>query len=51
MYVGPFFIDLLTQHGMAEVAKVVDSPTFFVIFCFFVDVLLGCFVDSFLVDF
>ena len=23
MYVGPFFIDLLTQYGMAEVAKIV----------------------------
>ena len=30
MYVGPFFIDLLTQHGMAEVAKIVDSCTFFI---------------------
>ena len=32
MYVGPFFIDLLTQHGMAEVAKIVDSFTFFIDF-------------------
>ena len=41
MYVGPFFIDLSTQHGMAEVAKIVDSSMFFIVFCFFVDVLLG----------
>ena len=32
MYVGPFFIDLLTQHGMAEVAKIVDSSTFVIVF-------------------
>ena len=32
MSVGPFFIDLLTQHGMAEVAKIVDSSTFFIVF-------------------
>ena len=51
MYVGPFFIDLLTQHGMAEVAKIVDSSTFFIVFWFFVDVLLGWFVDRFLIDF
>ena len=41
MYVGPFFIELLTQHGMAEVAKIVDSSTFFIVFLFIVDVLLG----------
>ena len=41
MYVGPFFIDSLAQHGMAEVAKIVDSSTFFIVFLFFVDVLLG----------
>ena len=41
MYVGPFFIDLLTQHGMAEVAKIVDSSALFIVFGFVVDVLLG----------
>ena len=41
MYVGPFFIDLLTQHGMAEVAKIVIVLHYFIVFCFFVDVLLG----------
>ena len=36
MYVGPSFIDLLTQHGMAEVAKIVDIVQrfySFLIFC------------------
>ena len=41
MDVGPFFIIFLPQHGMAEVAKIADSPTFFIDFLFFVDVLLG----------
>ena len=32
MDVGPFFIDFLPQHGMAEVAKIVDSFMFFLYF-------------------
>ena len=41
MDVGPFFIDFLPQHGMAEVAKIANSFTFFIIFAFFVVVLFG----------
>ena len=48
MDVGPFFIDLLTQHGMAEVAKIVDSTTFF---DSFFDFLLMCCWDDLLIVF
>ena len=32
MDVGQMFIDFLPQHGMAEVAKIVDSATIFLLF-------------------
>ena len=48
MDVGPFFIDLLTQHGMAEVAKIVDSSTLFIVFF---DFSLMCCWDDLLVVF
>ena len=55
MYVGPFFIELLTQHGMAEVAKIVDSSTFFysfLIFCWcVVGMICWSFFDRFLINF
>ena len=38
---GWIFIDFLPQHDTAEIAKIVDSSTFFIVFLFFVDVLLG----------
>ena len=41
MDVGTFFIDFLPQHGMAEVAKIADSSTFFIVFSFFVVVLFA----------
>ena len=43
MDVEPFFIDFLPQHGMAEVAKIVDSSMFFYRFLIFW--LLGFWVD------
>ena len=41
MDVGPFVIDFLPQHGMAEVAKIANSFTFFVVFSFVVVVLFA----------
>ena len=41
MDVGTFFIHFLPQHGMAEVAKIADSFTFFIVFSFFVVVLFA----------
>ena len=41
MDVGPLFIDFLPQHGMAEVAKIANSSTFFMIFSFVVVVLFA----------
>ena len=41
MDVGSFFIDFLPQHGMAEVAKIAYSCTFFIVFSFFVVVLFA----------
>ena len=48
MYVGPFFIDLLTQHGMAEVAKIANSFAFLLSFF---DCLLMCCWDDLLIVF
>ena len=45
---GSIFVDFLLQHGMAEVAKIVDSSRFFYRFLIFW--LLGSWVD-FGVDF
>ena len=45
---GWIFIDFLPQHGMAEVAKIVNSCMLFVVFLIFW--LLGSWVD-FGVDF
>ena len=42
MDVGPFFMDSLPQHGMAEVAKIANSFTFFIVFHF---LLLCCLHD------
>ena len=41
MDVGPYFMDLLPQHVMAEVAKTVDSSAFFNSSLFFVVVSWG----------
>ena len=47
MDVGLFFIDFLPQHGMPEVAKIVDSSTFLI---FWLLGYLGLFFDRFLID-
>ena len=52
---GWIFIDFLPQHGMAEVAKIVNSSTFFINFWYFgswaFGLILGLIFDRFLVDF
>ena len=48
---GTNFIDFLLQHGMAEVAKIVDSSTFFILFAILVVGLLGWLFYNCLVDF
>ena len=45
MDVQPFSIDVLPQHGMAEVAKTVDSCRLFIVFAIFTVGLLGRFFD------
>ena len=52
---GSIFIDFLLQHSMAEVAKLVDSPTFFIDFWYFgswaLGLILGLIFDRFWGDF
>ena len=52
---GWIFIDFLPQHGMAEIAKIVDSFMFFIDFWYFgywaFGLILGLIFDRFLVDF
>ena len=51
---GWIFIDFLPQHGMAEIAKIVDSSTFFIDFWYFgswaLGLILGLIFDGFLGD-
>ena len=49
--VRTIFINVLPQHDMAEVAKTLKNQLFFNVFQFLVVVLLGWFVDWFLIDF
>ena len=52
---GWIFIDFLLQHSMAEVAKIVDSSTFFIDFWYFgywaLGLILGLIFDGFWGDF
>ena len=52
---GLIFIDFLLQHSMAEVAKIVDSFTFFIDFLYFgywaLGLILGLIFDRFWGDF